>query len=81
MRKYEDYCVQCPSEMGCLGNICPNRNVPIDYCDICKNYAIYRIGDDDYCEICAQQYLKDEFNDLALFEQAEVLNIDIREIE
>lgn len=30
---YEDECVCCPTEMGCLGNSCPNRNVPHYYCD------------------------------------------------
>ena len=28
MIKYEDECVGCPPERGCLGSVCPNRNVP-----------------------------------------------------
>jgi len=35
MIQYEDECVGCPPEMGCLGSMCPNRNVPRIYCDIC----------------------------------------------
>ena len=35
MIRYEDECVGCPPEMGCLGSICPNRNVPHYFCDYC----------------------------------------------
>lgn len=35
MIKYENECVGCPPEMGCMGNACPNRNVPHYYCDEC----------------------------------------------
>lgn len=30
---YEDECVGCPKEMGCLGSACPNKNVKRYYCD------------------------------------------------
>ena len=36
MIKYEDECVGCPPEMGCLGDSCPNRDVKHLYCDKCK---------------------------------------------
>ena len=32
---YEDECVGCPKELGCMGNACPNRNVPHYDCDEC----------------------------------------------
>ena len=52
------------------------------YCDKCKTaYAEYRIDDEDYCEECAAEYLKEVFNDLAIFEQAEALDISLRRIE
>ena len=35
MISYEDECVCCPPEIGCLGSVCPNRNVPHYYCDEC----------------------------------------------
>ena len=35
MIKYEDECIGCPPEMGCMGNSCPNRNVKHLYCDEC----------------------------------------------
>lgn len=31
--KYEDECVGCPPELGCLGSACSKRNVPHYYCD------------------------------------------------
>lgn len=34
--KYEDECVGCPSEMGCLGDRCPYMNVPHFTCDECN---------------------------------------------
>lgn len=33
--RYDNECVGCPPELGCLGEACPNRNVPIYICDIC----------------------------------------------
>ena len=35
MLVYENECVGCPPERGCLGSACPNRNVPRYYCDDC----------------------------------------------
>ena len=56
MIKYEDECVGCPKEMGCLGNACPNRNVPHLYCDKC--------GDD--CEELCEDCLKERFEKITL---------------
>ena len=38
MIKYENECVGCPPEMGCLGDECSNRNVPHYYCDKCDKH-------------------------------------------
>lgn len=35
MIEYENECVGCPPEMGCLGTSCPNKRVPHRYCDGC----------------------------------------------
>lgn len=35
MIRYENECVGCPPEMGCLGIACRYRNVPYIYCDKC----------------------------------------------
>lgn len=82
MRKYENHCVGCPEGMGCLGSSCPYRNVPVDYCDICGSEgAEYRIDGEDYCEDCAEEYLKDTFNDLTISEKAEALEVDLDKID
>ena len=31
----ENECVGCPSDLGCMGSACPNRNVPHYDCDEC----------------------------------------------
>lgn len=81
MRKYENECVGCPAEMGCLGNSCPYINVPRDYCDICgEEGAKYRIYGDDYCEDCIKEYLQDMFNDLTIMEKAKLLKTNISKI-
>ena len=36
MIEYEDECVGCPPEMGCLGNSCRYKNVKHLYCDKCN---------------------------------------------
>ena len=57
MIRYEDECIGCPPEMGCLGSACPNRNVPRYYCDDCKEEIdpdeMYGDLDDEiFCEDC-----------------------------
>lgn len=41
MKRYENECVGCPPERGCLGSVCPNRNVLRIYCDICGDEIDY----------------------------------------
>ena len=64
MIKYEDECVGCPKEMGCLGNACPNRNVPHLYCDECEyEYdELYTCDGKELCEDC----LKERFEKITL---------------
>lgn len=54
MVTYEDECVGCPTEMGCLGSACPNRNVKHLYCDRCGNdeEKLYKYNDEELCEEC-----------------------------
>lgn len=60
MLKYENHCVGCTS-MGipCMGRTCPNRKVPVYYCDKCDEELdeIYEVDDEELCEEC----LKDMF--------------------
>ena len=64
MIKYEDECVGCPKEMGCLGNACPNRNVPHLYCDKCGDDCeeLYDCYGEELCESC----LLDSFEKITL---------------
>ena len=54
MIKYENECVGCPKEMGCMGDSCPNRNVKHLYCDICSADVdtLYYEGSYELCEEC-----------------------------
>lgn len=53
MVKYEDMCVGCPTEMGCLGKSCPYMGVPVYYCDTCGNEnAEFHYEGEDICEEC-----------------------------
>ena len=64
MIKYENECVDCPPEMGCLGIGCPNREVPHLYCDRCDADCeeLYILGNEQVCEEC----LKDNFERITL---------------
>lgn len=79
MRKYENECVGCPPEMGCLGRSCPNMNVPRDYCDVCGDYAEYTIDGEDYCEKCANEMLNKFFDGLTVFGKTDVLGFSFQQ--
>lgn len=61
MKQIENQCVGCPSERGCLGDGCPNRNVEVYYCDQC-GYEIeddvYEVDGEDLCEDCLKNTFK-----------------------
>lgn len=78
-RRIENQCVDCG--LPCLGSSCPNRNVPVDYCDDCGNEgAEYHIDGADLCESCAEKRINDAFEELMLSEKAEAVGIDLSEI-
>ena len=53
MRKTENECVGCPSEMGCIGSSCKYLNVTRYYCDYCKDETtLYHYNDDEVCLDC-----------------------------
>ena len=64
MIRYENECVGCPPEMGCLGESCPNRNVMHLYCDKCKDDCeeLYVFDGEELCEEC----LLDSFDKITL---------------
>lgn len=57
--RYENRCVDCPPEMGCLKPYCPNWNVPIWYCDKCgeENVDLYEVDEEELCLDCAIERL------------------------
>ncbi|MCD8200494.1 MAG: hypothetical protein LUD47_00280 [Clostridia bacterium] len=59
MIKYEDDCVGCPPEMGCMGNVCKYKHAPHYYCDVCgEEYQpedLFMIDDKMVCEGCAEE--------------------------
>ena len=61
MVRYENYCVGCTAiGLVCMGATCPNRDVPIHYCDKCKyeiDGDVYDVDGEELCEDC----LKDMF--------------------
>lgn len=79
MEKIESFCVSCG--LPCLGKYCPNYSSSVYYCDECKDYADYQIGDKDFCEACAEEYMQNAFDDLTLSEKAELLDIPLRKYE
>ena len=54
MITYEDECVGCPTELGCLGSACPYMNVPHLYCDKCGSDVekLYKYKGVEICEEC-----------------------------
>lgn len=53
MIEYENECVGCPPEIGCLGKFCPNRRVPHLYCDECgEETDLYWYEDEQLCADC-----------------------------
>ena len=60
MIKLENDCVGCPPEMGCLGDGCPNRNVPYYYCDECgESEILYHFDGEQLCIDCIKKRLEE----------------------
>ena len=61
--KYEDRCCDCATPgYPCLGSSCPNRNVPVYYCDKCGDELdeVYVVEGDDLCEDCLKDMFRKE---------------------
>ena len=58
----EDNCVDCPAELGCLGDACPNRHVEVHYCDKCDEELslnnIYEVDGEELCLSCLKECFK-----------------------
>lgn len=61
MIKYENQCVGCPPERGCMGESCRNRNVPVMICDDCGDEVQdlwYGNDGNQYCKYCITGYIE-----------------------
>lgn len=60
MIRVEDECVECPSELGCLGSACPYKDVVRYYCDECKDEyeSIYYFDGQELCIDCIEKRLE-----------------------
>lgn len=59
MVEYENECVDCPKDKGCLGNHCPKRNVPHYYCDNCGDETdLYYYDGQEICIDCIKKQLE-----------------------
>ena len=59
MLKYENHCCDCATDSyPCFGSACPNRNVPVYYCDKCDPKCrqpldeVYEVEGEELCEFC-----------------------------
>lgn len=53
MIKFENECVGCPPDMGCLGSSCKYVNTPHYYCDECGDEAkLHEYENKELCENC-----------------------------
>lgn len=65
--RVENQCVGCPPEIGCIGELCRNRNVHIYFCDKCgeelppEELFLYEKKTEDL-ELCEKCFLKESLN-------------------
>jgi len=60
MIKYENQCVGCPPERGCMGESCRNRNVPVMICDDCGDECqelYYGTDGQEVCNVCLKHHV------------------------
>lgn len=75
MTRIENMCVGC--ETCTLGHGCELLRVKIIECDTCgcEDDVMYRIGDQDYCESCANDFLNGIFAvEYSVTQKAELLD-------
>ena len=65
MIKFENECVGCPKEMGCLGSGCPYTHVPHLYCDKCdaEVETLYNTEEGQLCEDCTANCVEGDIED------------------
>lgn len=60
MTRYENECCDCVVlAYPCMGNSCPNRNVPHFYCDECdRERKLYHFDNEELCIDCIEKRLE-----------------------
>ena len=65
MKKIENHCCGCAvPAYPCIGDLCPNRNVEVHYCDNpeCEvelpDDEIYEVDGEELCEKCLKERFK-----------------------
>lgn len=62
MIKYENECVGCPKEKGCIGDFCRYKSVPHYFCDRCKEEVdagdLYFYDGEQLCAECILEDLE-----------------------
>ena len=62
MTRYEDRCCDCAVPgYPCRGSSCPNRNVPVYYCNKCGDEIdgdIYDVDGEELCEECLKNMFR-----------------------
>lgn len=59
MREIVDECLDCPPELGCLGEGCPNRNKVVFKCDECgEEVQLYEYDGQELCIDCIKGMLE-----------------------
>lgn len=58
MKRIENHCCNCAVPgYPCIGSACPNRNVPVHYCDKCgyELDEVYEVDGEELCEDCLKE--------------------------
>lgn len=66
--RIENNCVGCPTDLGCIGDSCSNRNVTVFFCDDCHTeveanelYLFETTGKErELCEECWKERMLDD---------------------
>lgn len=63
MIRFENECVGCPPNMGCMGSACPYSHVPYLECDECGQDVdkLYDTARGQLCDECATSEEKEEY--------------------
>ncbi len=58
MIRYENHCVGCPPDIGCIGSACCYRHVPVPFCDKCGDEIDGDAYEGDDMMLCEDCFLK-----------------------